>query len=60
MKPGIYYFKKDLRMVETAWLDRKASVLTVWTYHDIKSGRGFLTTIPVKAFKKYFKYLGEV
>lgn len=59
MNKGIYYHTKNLKMVETAWLDDAGNML-VWTYQDMKTEVGFLATIPLKAFKKHFKYLGEV
>jgi hypothetical protein len=60
MKPGVYYFKQDLRMIETAWLNPDDKTITVWTYHCLKTGKGILTHIPSKSFKKLFKFLGEV
>lgn len=60
MRQGIYYFKNDLRMVETAWLNSKKTIITVWTFQDMKSGRGFLTDIPYHSLKKNFSYLGQV
>jgi len=59
MKKGIYYHTKNLKMVETAWLDDAGDIL-VWTYQDMKTEVGFLTTIPKETFKKNFRYLGDV
>lgn len=59
MKSGIYYHTKSLKMVETVWVDDAGNVV-VWTFHNIKTEAGFLATIPIKVFKKRFKYLGQV
>lgn len=60
MKLGIYYHKESLILVEPAWITESNSMVTVWTYHDLKTGQGFLTDIPIAAFKKNFKYLGAI
>lgn len=60
MKQGIYYHKEKLQMVEFAWVCENKIIAMVWTYQDMKSGRGIISPIPLKQFKIRFKYLGEV
>lgn len=59
MKKGIYYHTKTLKMVEFAWVEKSKNI-TVWSWFSKYESRGFLCTIQLNVFKKYFEYLGEV
>lgn len=61
LKPGIYYLDdNNLRMIEIAWVDEPNRIVTVWTYQCMKTGKGFLTDIPIMSFNARFNYLGEI
>lgn len=58
MKQGVYYHPLTLKMVETMWIDEET--ITFWTWHSMKTGKGFMATSNKDNFKKQLIYLGEV